>query len=117
VNILDSPEFFSQQFVLGEYEYATHILFKDRKIVHSINIEYKFDTRMPIKGKDQFIDRNDGCECPYLDLFATILESINFNGLCCVNYKISDNQPLIIEINPRFGGSLCLHFYSFLRHL
>ncbi len=35
----------------------------------------------------------------------------------CINYKVVNGQPVIFEINPRFGGSLSLFFFSFLRHL
>lgn len=55
--------------------------------------------------------------CPYLDLFAEILRTIQFEGLCCVNYKVAQGQPYLLEINPRFGGSLAPYFFSFIRHL
>jgi hypothetical protein len=114
-DVLTHPEYFSQSFMRGSYEYATHILFKNRRIVHSINIEYKFTSETPIKGKDKPIYTMI-CHCPYLDLFSNMLRSIGFNGLCCINYKVCDNHPFILEINPRFGGSLCSFFFSFIRH-
>jgi len=114
-DVLTHPEYFSQSFMRGSYEYATHILFKNRRIVHSINIEYKFSSETPIKGKDKPIYTMI-CHCPYLDLFSNVLRSIGFNGLCCINYKVCDNHPFILEINPRFGGSLCSFFFSFIRH-
>ncbi|MNC96669.1 hypothetical protein D3C83_141030 [compost metagenome] len=55
--------------------------------------------------------------CPFLDSFCEILTLLKFEGLCCFNYKIKDSRPLIFEINPRFGGSLCSYFYPFIRHL
>lgn len=115
-NILDDPEYFIQQLIAGPYEYATHILFKRHKIVCSLTIEYGFRTQTPIKGKDQPIYIKTSF-CPYLHLFTSILTSIGFNGLCCINYKVSDNRPFIFEINPRFGNSLCPFFYTFVRHI
>jgi ATP-grasp domain-containing protein len=109
------PEYFSQDFIKGSYEYATHILFKNQRIVHSMNIEYKFNTETPIKGKDKSIYTMI-CHCPYLDVFAAMLTSIGFNGLCCINYKVCDNHLFLLEINPRFGGSLGRYFFSFIRH-
>jgi hypothetical protein len=114
--LLDHPEYFSQTLVPGTHEYATHIIFKDQRIVCAINIEYGFKTDTPIKGKDPEIYRKV-CSCSYLDVFSSILMSIGFEGLCCINYKVWNNRPLILEINPRFGGSLCPFFFSFLRHL
>lgn len=114
-DISTHPEYFSQTFIKGSYEYATHILFKNQRIVHSMNIEYKFNTETPIKGKDKPMYTMI-CHCPYLDVFAAMLTSIGFNGLCCINYKVCDNHLFLLEINPRFGGSLSRHFFSFIRH-
>ena len=115
-DISTHPEYFSQNFIMGSYEYATHILFKNQRIVHSMNIEYKFNTETPIKGKDKPIYTMI-CHCPYLDVFAAILTSIGFNGLCCINYKVCDNHLFLLEINPRFGGSLSRYLFSFIRHV
>lgn len=111
-----AEDYFSQELVPGRYEYATHILFKGGKIVYSLNMEYTFAHQRPIKGKDEPICKKI-CGCRHLDLFAGILLAIGFEGICCVNYKLLDGRPLIFEINPRFGGSLCLYFFAFVRFL
>lgn len=115
-DILANPEYFSQEVITGPFEYATHILFKDQKIVCSINIKYVFKSEIPIKGKDNPIYIKI-CRCPYLDVFSSILKVIGFDGLCCLNYKVVDNRPYILEINPRFGGSLSPFFFSFMKHI
>ena len=111
-----SPEYFSQELVPGHHEYATHILFIKNTVICSISNKYVFDTEMPVKGKDTVLYTRT-CRCPFLDLFSSVLMYIGFNGLCCVNYKVRDNAPLILEINPRFGGSLSPYFFSFIRHI
>jgi hypothetical protein len=113
---LASAEHFQQEIVHGPYEYATHILFKQGRIACSLNIEYAFGTAIPIKGRDREIYKKI-CSCPFLDVFSSVLSSIGFEGLCCINYKERDGRPLILEINPRFGGSLCPYFFVFLRNL
>ncbi|MCK5699928.1 MAG: ATP-grasp domain-containing protein [Cyclobacteriaceae bacterium] len=113
--ILSSTEYFSQEIITGKNEYATHILFENKKIVHSLNIKYIFTTDIGIKGKDK--SHQTICRCPYLDIFTSILESIGFEGLCCFNYKVRNNIPYIIEINPRFGGSLTPYFSLFINHI
>jgi predicted ATP-grasp superfamily ATP-dependent carboligase len=45
-------------------------------------------------------------QSPYPDLFAQILTRLDYEGTACFNYKIANGQPMIFEINPRFGGSL-----------
>jgi len=113
---INHPDYFCQKLIPGTREYATHILVKNKKILHSLNIEYGFSSEFPIKGKQQFLYTRI-CGCPYLDLFSEILNSIEFEGLCCVNYKSIDNKPQIIEINPRFGGSLSEFFFSFIKYI
>lgn len=114
--MIADPDYFCQEFVAGKLEYATHILFANDRIEKSLNIQYEFETKTPVKGKDQSLTRTI-CSCPYLDLFTDVLRAIQFQGLCCVNYKVADGKPYILEINPRFGGSLAPYFFSFLRHL
>jgi predicted ATP-grasp superfamily ATP-dependent carboligase len=113
---ITDPEYYCQELVPGPTEFATHILFVDGRVVKALNIKYEFATDTPIKGQSaalfQAVHR-----CPYLDLFARILRTIQFEGLCCVNYKVAKSQPFLLEINPRFGGSLAPYFFSFIRHL
>lgn len=113
---LNNPDYFTQELITGPLEYATHILFKNKKIVYSINIEYTFETETPIKGKTKSFYLTV-CRNPYDKEFTSILNSIGFEGICCFNYKVRDNLPMIIEINPRFGGSLAPYFPSFIQHL
>ena len=49
--------------------------------------------------------------------FAAMLRAIGYQGLCCIDYKMRSGVPLILEVNPRIGGSLVPFFFSFLRHL
>lgn len=109
-------DYFQQKLIPGKYEYATHIFFKNNKIVSSINIQYAFETAAPIKGKDNFIFTRV-CSCPHLKLFADILKVIGFQGICCFNYKEHEKQPFILEINPRVGASLCLYLFSFVDYI
>jgi hypothetical protein len=113
---LNDPAFYRQEIIPGRYEFATHILFANDRVVKALNIMYEFEGEYSIKGQDpdlyKVIHR-----CGYLDLFADVLRSIDFQGLCCVNYKVMRGRPYILEINPRFGGSLASYFFSFIRHL
>lgn len=107
-----SAEFFKQQIITGRNEYACHILFDKNQIEQSLCIHYEFDKDIPIKGQDKLL-YYEISDCPFLELFSDILRKINFEGICCFNYKIRDGKPFIFEINPRFGGSLCSYFFIF----
>ncbi len=111
---VDGNNYFRQEFVPGRLEYATHALFRDGVIVHSLSIAYRFDTDLFIRGKRcEALDRAV-VPCAHLPTFAAILRAIGFEGLCCFNYKLLDGQPRLFEINPRFGASLSEHFMAFL---
>jgi len=116
LHLIQDPRYFCQQMVLGTREFATHILFTGGKIVKALNIRYEFTGAAPIKGQDKELFQTIS-GCPYLGLFARILRTIEYEGLCCVNYKVANGEPLLLEINPRFGGSLAPYFFSFVRHL
>jgi predicted ATP-grasp superfamily ATP-dependent carboligase len=116
LDLIDDPEYFCQRVIAGPSEFATHILFVDGRIVKALNIKYQFAGDIPIKGQDHFLFQVIH-RCPYLDLFARVLNAVGFEGLCCVNYKVANGQPFLLEINPRFGGSLAPYFFSFVRHL
>jgi predicted ATP-grasp superfamily ATP-dependent carboligase len=115
-HVINDPDYFCQQTIEGKNEYATHVFFKDHKIVSSINIKYFFSNDTFVKGKDKSICTKIS-KCPYLDLFSSILDAIDYEGLCCFNYKVVNGKPLILEINPRFGASLSMFFFSFIRRL
>ena len=114
IDFLTDDNYFTQEIIAGKNEFATHILFKNNRIIRSLTMKYVFDKTIPIKGKDKYKYLYI-CHFSYLDLFSSVLQSIGFDGICCINYKIQNNQPMIIEINPRVGGSLCPFLSSFVQ--
>jgi predicted ATP-grasp superfamily ATP-dependent carboligase len=113
---INDPDYFCQEIIPGPKEYATHLLFKGGKTVAALNVTYIFSTPTYVKGVDKFICNKLG-KCPHLNLFEAMLSAIGFEGLCCLNYKEINGKPYILEINPRFGGSLSMFFFSFLKHI
>ena len=107
------PDYFAQEFIVGSHEYATHILFSGGRIARSLTIEYVFDTPTPVKGQVKPVFRTIR-RCRFLGLFASILAAIDFEGICCINYKLRAGSPFIFEINPRIGGSLCPYMTYFI---
>ncbi len=96
--------------IYGEYEYATHVLAKDGEII--LHCTYRFsqfnNKNIYIRGsgsKDQskeVININDDI----ISTFRKVIKTLNYNGMCCFDYKIVDDIPKIFEINPRIGMSL-----------
>lgn len=108
--------YFAQAFVHGHREYTTHLVMRDQRVLCALEFEFTYATATPIKLKDRPIHKRIR-RSPHLDLFASILNSIGFEGLCCVNYKSDRGHPWILEINPRIGGTLSRLFFSFVRRL
>lgn len=52
--------------------------------------------------------------CSDQDRLAEGLEALEFEGTACVDYRVVSGQPVLFEINPRFGGSLCTDVTSCL---
>lgn len=109
-------DYFRQEIVPGRFEYASHILFVGGRIIRSLSFEYELKDEFLIKGQFWPIEQKM-ISCPFPDLFTSILRTIGYEGLCCIDYKISDGRLYILEINPRFGGSLRPYFFSFIRSL
>ncbi|HEY1047010.1 MAG TPA: hypothetical protein VGF79_11265 [Bacteroidia bacterium] len=120
LNLLGSkifdPSYQVEEFLPGRREYATHVLFKDGKIVSAVNICYLFETGSYVKGKDKYICKYITTN-PHLKQFSEVLNTMGYEGICCFNYKEIKGVPKIFEINPRFGGSLTEYFIRFLRDI
>jgi len=115
---LDSAEYFKQEYIQGHCEYATHILFQKGEIVTAFTIKHRHSRKIYIRGFEK-------CESVYsvfsknrfLSIFADILKAIRFEGICCFDYKIAGDRPLIMEINPRIGGSSVEYILLFINGL
>jgi hypothetical protein len=97
----------------GRKEYATHLNFTGGRVVSELTVEYTFATNQPIKFRDRALRRYT--RCPDLTTLVTILRALNYEGLCCFNYKMLDGVGhVVFELNPRMGGSLGDFFLAFV---
>ncbi|CAG0939929.1 hypothetical protein BROC_00839 [Candidatus Brocadiaceae bacterium] len=111
-------DFFRQTFVSGTREYSAHILFKNNKIIRAITMEYSFEKDGSIHLKDsRLASKMVKNNSTHFELFTSILNCIGYEGICCFNYKLIENQPMIFEINPHCDGDFSIYFFSFLRSL
>lgn len=112
------PDLFRQAAVPGRIEYATHFIMCGGRLVRELTVRYHHATALYIKGDaDACLETTLG-RCPDAATLESMLRSIRYEGLGCANFKIDAKGRLqLIEINPRMGGSLCEHFFSFLRSM
>jgi hypothetical protein len=111
--VISDPDNFRQQMVPGQIEYATHIAIQRGKVIAEVTMEYRFAVEAPVKGKDRLLWRR-ATQCPDLETLTNVLRALGYEGLCCFNFKLVNEQIRVIELNPRFGGSLAPHFARFL---
>lgn len=114
--LLQDPDYLQQRHIPGHEEFTTHLAIRGDQLVAALNIRYRFSSESPVKGQTKALTIHP-CSFPHGALFREILVAIGFQGLCCFNYKMELGKPLILEINPRFGGSLGTFFPGFLREL
>jgi hypothetical protein len=107
--------YFAQEFVPGEVEFATHILLVAGRIRYASTFAHTMGTPFFVNGaQDTPVQSTFFPGCDYLDIFSRILEQLQFEGTACIDYKIAGGQPVLFEINPRFGGSLCSDITAYL---
>lgn len=103
----DDPAIFRQRAVAGPREYVLHLLRVDGRI--RFRLAYCYDMAQPLAvrghadGAASITPADPGAA---LDTCAAILDAMDYEGTCCFNYKLEDGCLRILEVNPRFGGSL-----------
>ena len=115
VALAGEPGGFAQTLVLGETEYAAHILFVRGQVRYAGVCRYTLRSAQGVNGHwhaPASRTFRDGCE--QLELFTAMLRAVGYEGLACFDYKLQDGRPMVFEINPRFGGSLTMDINRFL---
>jgi predicted ATP-grasp superfamily ATP-dependent carboligase len=112
---LKDQDWFAQELVPGEVEFATHILRAAGKIRYVSTFVHKMAAAALVNGvRDSPLHSGFMRNCLHLDLFSEILSRLGFEGTACFDYKVLNGKPVLFEINPRFGGSLCSDITAYL---
>lgn len=102
-----SDHYYRQECVAGCDEFTTHILIVGGQVVFHRTFQFTFGEHLFVKGVGcKPAKRKISRSCPYMGVFTEILNQLEFEGLCCFNYKVADGKLKIFEVNPRYGGSL-----------
>lgn len=108
-------EIFKQEYIFGNKEYTLHFISYQGKILYSSSRLFWFDEDLYVKGfhyKNYFTDTF--ISNPYISLFRKIIEQLQYTGTGSMNYKLQNGVPKVMELNPRFGGSLAAKINSYL---
>jgi hypothetical protein len=103
----DDAALFRQRAVWGADEYVLHLLRVGGRI--RFHVAYRYDMGQPlaIRGAADaprdIVHADPGDALP---LCTAILDALGYEGTCCFNWKLEDGRAMLLEMNPRFGGSL-----------
>lgn len=101
------PDSFTQRAVEGAEEEVLHLLRVDGAIRFALAYRYVMGGALTVRGAvDRPLDTVPADPQPAMAPCTAILDAIGFEGTCCFNYKWDGGRPMILEMNPRFGGSL-----------
>lgn len=101
------PGSFCQRAVEGADEFVLHMLRVDDRVRYTLCYRYDMGEALAVRGREDrpaLIEPADPGSM--LDICTDILDVLGFEGTCCFNYKLEGGRPMILELNPRFGGSL-----------
>ncbi|MEM9159021.1 MAG: hypothetical protein AAGB46_08210 [Verrucomicrobiota bacterium] len=116
IEVSDPSEYYKQAYIIDDHEYTCHILYKDGCIEFSKTLCFQYKSNYYVKGVQcAYSSRTELDSCLFLDLFGSILAAMDFNGICCFNYKLIEGQCYIFEINPRVGASLLPYLNEVVR--
>ncbi len=108
-HLIDSDDYLSQQYIAGDTEYTTHLFRYQNRTEFHTTVEFQMNRDVYVRGRRLQPYKNvhiNFIASDHLGLFERILERMGFDGLCCFNFKLRNNRPIIFEMNPRYGGSL-----------
>ena len=101
------PDSFREAAVEGEDEYVLHLLRVDGQVRYSLCYRYGMGAALTVRGAvDAPRSITPADDSPARDTCIAVLDALGFEGTCCFNYKLVGERPVILELNPRFGGSL-----------
>lgn len=113
---LKREDVFRQRVVPGRREYAAHLIVVDGVVHFQRTICHEMAQDISVKGRveakkmrSRALDHD-----PFAPLLGEMLTALNFRGAACIDYKIENGRPLVMEINPRAGNSVLLHINPFL---
>lgn len=104
---VDIPGSFTQRAIMGTDEEVLHLLRVDGRIRYSLAYRYVMDAPLTVRGEaDRPVSTVPADPEAAMEPCVAILDALGFEGTCCFNYKWEEGRPMMLELNPRFGGSL-----------
>ncbi|OQX30644.1 MAG: hypothetical protein B0D96_11350 [Candidatus Sedimenticola endophacoides] len=114
-DFLSREDVFTQRFLADRFEYAAHFVIYQGRLVFQQTVRHEMPVGGLVKGEAARTRRSRPVgPDPFVGRFMAFFEAIGYEGSACVDYKIEDGLPRIMEINPRIGGSLLRSINDYL---
>lgn len=114
---LQRKDVFYQRYLPDTREYAAHFLIRQGRVHFQTTVCHEMPGLHLVKGMASangipMRSRNIGQD-PYRLEWTKLLLAIGYEGAACIDYKVIDGRPKIMELNPRLGFSLlrCVNVY------
>jgi hypothetical protein len=107
-DFLGGRECIRQRYIAGNIEFCAHFLVCRGSVFYQRTVRYEMPEGVLVKGeagaprRARFLTTRD----PFADDFVRLLSAMQYEGSVCIDYKVEDATPIIMEINPRVGSSL-----------
>jgi carbamoylphosphate synthase large subunit len=96
-----------EEFIPGAKEYVTHVVCSEGRILWHHTFQYVMRDDDPIRRpSSRYAFTSTRLEPATLGVFAKILAAFGYDGPANIDFKMRRSRPVVLEINPRLGGSL-----------
>ena len=101
-----SRAWISQEAITGCDEYVWHVVCKEGMLLWSQLMKYTLPSDLMIRDGDITATLVSELAPPIMDPLAALLAELRYTGPANIDFKIRNAAPVVLEINPRLGGSL-----------
>jgi carbamoylphosphate synthase large subunit len=113
---LCDPDFFRQAYIVGDEEFALHMLIAEGRVLFHRTLRVRMPTSVYVRNKaTPVLHAELLADSPHLAAFAPLMLELGYTGTCCIDYKLDRGRPMLMEINPRMGRSLVMAISDYLR--
>ena len=97
-----------QEYIDSNVEFAGYFVANNGKIIHSFAYyrEYPYGKPYIKNVNDTSVQKRTIVDKNCADIIEKFVSPVSFTGTFCVDFKFTKETLVVLEINPRLGGSL-----------
>ena len=96
-----------QEYIHSNIEFAGYFVANKGEIIHSFGYYREYPPGPYIKAiNDITVQKWTIIDKMYVKIIEKFVKPVSYTGVFCVDFKLSKNTLIVLEINPRLGASL-----------